>query len=203
MKFFEKVLPNFPREQFAEYLKADESGFLVTLMFEKVCFVIPMSEKIDQWVGEEYNRRLHSDTKEALEVAGLKMYFLNGVQFPHDLWSKVVSREMPFEEILGIRDIDQRTQAMKYADVEKFLSHSGAKLLDKSVRGNELYQIPHGEMFTEDAYYLKYSCPSTSKVYMSGVPKEIGEQKDADNAMAWKHFLSKEAYALLAMENEG
>ena len=37
---------------------------------------------------------------------------------------------MPFEEILKIVDVDQRTQAMRYGDVREFLKHTKSALLD-------------------------------------------------------------------------
>jgi antibiotic biosynthesis monooxygenase (ABM) superfamily enzyme len=37
----------------------------------------------------------------------------------------------------------------------------------------------------------KYVCPSTGKTYHSFVPERF---RDADNAVAWKHGLTREQY---------
>jgi hypothetical protein len=38
---------------------------------------------------------------------------------------------------------------------------------------------------------LRYGCPSTDRQYASFIPENI---TDADEAMAWKHRLTKEEY---------
>ncbi len=115
---------------------------------------------------------------------------LNGVRFPEDLYKKVTSGDMPFEEILAIVDIDQRTQAMRFGDPVRFVQHSGGKMLDTVTKklpdGKQiwyrLYEIPKGPIFTQDAYYVIYDDPSTGKQYMSGVEpcRTVAE------AMGWK-----------------
>jgi hypothetical protein len=145
------------------------------------------------------NRNLHSDTKPAIQWKdGTGIYFLNGVNFPKELWEKAIGRKMSFKEVMGIQDIDQRTQAMAYCPPMDFLKENG-KLLDKSKRGNELWFIPKG-LFRIDAYFLYYKCPSTGKGYLSGIEPKIGEQKSADNAMAWKLSLSPSDYFNLLVE---
>ena len=141
--------------------------------------------------------RLHSDTEKAIEYPdGWGLYLLNGVLFPEDLWQKVVSKTMPFEEILAIRDIDQRTQAMRYGDIQKFFEHTKSELLEKSeITKNELWRVPQSAgIFTQDAYFLRYWCSSTNREYMSGVDPEIGKKNDSDEAMSWKHWLDKDSY---------
>ncbi len=145
---------------------------------------------------------LHSDEFPAIQWKDeTGIYFLNAVRFEKDLWQKVVSKKITFKEILKIEDIDQRTQAMRYADVNKFLKHAKAELLDDynkiSINGDnvnyKLYKIPKGEIFTEDAYYAVYDDPSTMKKYMSGVEP----CKTVSKAMSWKHFMTEEQWKRL------
>ena len=165
--------------------------------YENVCFVSAKPKKVCFKGGI-----LHSDTQKVVEYEdGWGWYALNRVTFPENLWKKVVSGNMPFEDVLKIEDIDQRTQAMRYSDVRKFLKHSKAKLLNKSTKGNELYKIPKGDIFTENAYYLLYKCPSTGKEYISGVPKGEGIKGSADEAMGWKFGLTMQEYQTI--EDEG
>ena len=135
----------------------------------------------------------HSDSLPAIEWKTIKEYYLNDVKFPKELWERVVSGSMPFQEILQIEDIDQRTQAMRYGNVDEFIKHAKGNLLDSYIKiaanGKEvlykLYKIPAGDIFLKDAYYAVYQCPSTDRVYMSGVEpcKTVAE------AMSWKHWM--------------
>lgn len=147
--------------------------------------------------------QLHSEHFPAIEwQSEEKSYYLNGVNFPKEMWQKLINHEMSFQEILAIRDIDQRTQAMRYGDVNEFLKHAKAKLLDSyekqtpqgKIVSYALYKIPKGEIFTEDAYYAVYDCSSTGRKYMSGV---LREHRTVAEAMGWKHYLSPEIWKMM------
>lgn len=111
------------------------------------------------------------------------------------LYWKVVSGSMPFEEILAIEDIDQRTQAMRFGDAHQFLKTVNGKRLDFYVKNSsngevkyELFEVPKGEVFTQDSFFMVYNCPSTGKIYMSGVEPF----KTVADAMAWKQGTTPE-----------
>lgn len=99
---------------------------------------------------------------------------------------------MPFEDILAIKDIDQRTQAMRFGNVWEFIKHAKAEKLDEHTKYREngapvrywLYKFPEGEIFSKPAYYMIYDdlVPGTGKQYMSGVT----ECKTVAEGMAWK-----------------
>lgn len=89
--------------------------------------------------------------------------------------------------------------ALKLMEPEKLLKDSGAKLLEKSHTGNELYLLK--DIFPEPAYFLKYSCPSTGRVYISGVPPEVGIDGKADAAMAWKFSIKVDEYLNLEAQS--
>ena len=167
-------------------MQAKESGLGYRIEWEDTLYLVPTPivrlNSLNQW---------HSDTLPGIEwKGGEKFFYLNGVNFPHELWKKIISGMMPFEEILKIEDIDQRTQAMRFGDVDKFLEYTKAEKLDERIKFKpngervlyRLYKIPQGEIFTTDAYYLVYDCPSTDKRYMSGV----GKCSTIAEAMAWK-----------------
>ena len=151
-------------------------------------------------------KMLHSDRSPAVEWKTDAYFFLNGVKFPKQLWEDVTSHVMPFEKILAIEDIDQRTQAMKYGNVWDFVKHVNGELLDKCAKERRdgtqvkywLYKIPHGDLFREDAFYVIYDdlVPGSTKQYMSGVEpcKTVAE------AMAWK--FSDDLYTLAPDEWE-
>jgi hypothetical protein len=135
---------------------------------------------------------LHSEKGPAIEWENEKYYFLHGVEFSEGLWEKIINKQLSLKEILEIKNIEQRMTALKYMDPEQLLKEANAELLDKSTRGNELYLIKG--IFREPAYFLKYKCPSTGRIYIKGVPPEIGQEKDSDLAQAWSLNLTKEEY---------
>ena len=153
-------------------------------------------------INRDLRGQLHSDTEMAISYPdGWGIYALHGVRFPKDLWEKVVSRKMSFKEVSEIKDIDQRTQAMNYCPPREFLEKEG-KLLDKSTRGNELWLIPKSaRLFRIDAYFLLYKDISTSRLYLKGVPPDIGKEKNADLAQGWSHNLTLVEYNLLRTES--
>ena len=144
------------------------------------------------------NALLHSEVKPAIGWKdGTGIYFLNGVKFDEELWRRVVSfkenKNMPFEEILAIPDIDQRIQAMKYGNIWDFVKHAKGKLLDQYTKRRYqdqapvrywLYKFPKGEIFTQDAYYMIYDDTMllSVKQHVQGVEKSA----TVPEAMAWK-----------------
>lgn len=117
---------------------------------------------------------------------------------------------------MAIENMEQRMIALKYMGAD-LLKHVDSELLDTGIKPcihydyntetkkgkgrvtyNELFVVRG--VFSDDRYFLKYEDPSTGREYISGVPNEIGEKKDADLAMAWKFYMTKEEY--LSLENE-
>jgi hypothetical protein len=118
------------------------------------------------------------------------------VRFEEKLYKKVISREMPMEEILKIKDIDQRTQAMKFAKngIREFYLSQGGKKIDEIDKLDfkfrkvhyELWEIPAGEIFNKTVHFVVYNCPSAlargeNKEYAKGVP----EFKSVAKAISW------------------
>ena len=185
--FFDRIGIKLTNENFYKFMELMRSGIYDMVQLDGLCIVA----SLPKIVRRNTQNFMHSDEFPAIEWRdGFKLHYLNGVFFPEDLWKQVVSKEMPFEDILKIEDIDQRTQAMRYGDPLKFFKHVGATEIDtytKYTKENKainysLYKIPKGDIFRTDAYYMLYLCPSTDKTYMSGVP----EFKTVAEAMAWK-----------------
>jgi hypothetical protein len=139
------------------------------------------------------NNRLHSETEPAIKWQKTKLYFLHGVRFDEYLWKKVTKRKLKLKDILDIENIEQRMVALRMMDAEKLLKEAKAELIDKSSKGNELYVVE--DIFRQPAYFLKYQCPSTGRVYISGIKPQVAEtSKNADVCMAWKLGINPEDY---------
>ena len=157
--------------------------------------------------------RLHSTNSAAVSWSRGELYLIHGVKFERKIFQKIVTRTMSPESIIALPNIEQRRIAMQIYGIDLLMKSLNKKLVDFSSRGNELYEIDLGlgkrirwwfereEKFT--ALVLKYSCPSTGRIYFSGIPEfDNNGQKieSANQAMAWKFGLSEEEYSRLSVE---
>ena len=161
--------------------------------FENVVFVSDRPKALH--FNKEW--RLHNEHGAAYEFRdGWKAFYLNGVKFPQEMYIKVISREMEMKEIMAIEDIDQRTQAMKFAKngLREFYKSENGKCIDHYVKLNvdgdpikyELWELQGNEVFTKKVWFMIYDCPSSvrrgdTREYSKGVP----EFKTVAEAMAW------------------
>jgi hypothetical protein len=146
-------------------------------------------------INRNTNGQLHSITGKSIEYPdGWGLYHINGIKFEEELFLKLTSGRMSFDEILKIVDVDQRNQALRFVgndEKEKFLKLVNAKVIDiytKTALGGKkihykLYEIPRGDIFSQNVKVMWYECPSTSLQNFSGIPVEI---KTVAEAMAWK-----------------
>ena len=148
------------------------------------------------------NNRFHSETHPAVRwKEGAEHWYLHGVKLEKELHQKIVSRTLPAKDALSLENMEHRMLAIKYMEPETMLRELKAELVHESARGNSLYLIKDVFPSHNKAYFLKYSCPSTGRVYISGIDPEFAEQhKDADDSMAWKFRMDRKSYDLLTLE---
>lgn len=92
--------------------------------------------------------------------------------------------------VISIENIEERAKKMERLGVAHILKKTKAQILNRSKRGNELYQI--NMIPNYPLKYLKYEDPSTvNKVYGCFVPSII---ESADEAMAWKFQITEQEY---------
>jgi len=89
-------------------------------------------------------------------------------------------------QILQTRNIEQRYALLKGFDFKEL---KDKRLIDKSKKGNELYEIELED--GHSAKFVKYKDPSTDRIYWSFVPPEI---QTADEGIAWKFQLDEKEY---------
>ena len=98
-------------------------------------------------------------------------------------------------DILNIQNGEQRYQAVKDYGIEKIIDELDAKLINRSKRGNELFEV---DLFQpSNAKILRYRDPSTDEIYADLVPTHIYK---ADEAMASKFHLTEVEYDGLEVE---
>lgn len=153
---------------------------------------------------------------------------------PVMLWIDIAEKaktEMSFKEILAIENIEQRRAALRIFGEERLLDEAHAELLDEGSHSQQLYVIPESVgAFDTAAFFLKYNCPSTGRLYISGVdpslfietrfrmrgpgwPQTPRIMQDrewrgvchagwADKAMAWKFHMTPEEYSRMPKQNQ-
>jgi hypothetical protein len=96
---------------------------------------------------------------------------------------------------LAITNDMRKYEAVRKYGIKKAIDELDGKLIDRSKRGNELFEV---DLFQpRNAKILRYSDPSTGEIYADFVPEEI---ESADAAMAWKFYLTDEEYDGLEVE---
>ncbi len=108
-------------------------------------------------------------------------YLIDGVRFTREEYLSIAYSYYSFQNIMSLRNIEQRRVALKYIGIEKLLAKKREFFLaDKSKRGNELWVTKNRfSYFSSKAhwssqyeiflYFLKYICPSTERIYVSAV----------------------------------
>ena len=163
----------------------------------------------DQWAP---TLRLHSTTGPAYYTDNTKnMHYLHGVYVDSPTWKKTMEKMITVEEIMAIRNIEQRRVVIQHIGAEIFSKHEKAIEGKISPNGNQLIRLV-GLLTKEntpdlddddklDVLMVKYKDPSTGREYHSFVPptldaddRESKPRTDPDEAMAWKFGMSKSDY---------
>lgn len=174
-----------------------DKGVFAIEYYKKECFIClnPVALRFD---GQG---RLGGGEKPAIEFNdGHNMFFARDVFFDSKTWKKINSGTMSLVEILNLANVEQRSVAIELAGPEVLLKESNAVIISgPTKRGNTLYEVElkmgEANSFNNGGKYkyvlLRYGCPSTDRQYASFVPEHL---RDADEAMGWKHHLTKEEY---------
>lgn len=112
--------------------------------------------------------------------------------------SRANSQRVSEETYDRIKRFEEEFYRLKENNVDPdwYLSQNGAKLVDASKRGNELYELS-GLVPERTLKILKYKDPSTQQIYFCFVPDYI---ERPDEGMAWKFHLTEEEYENLNQE---
>ena len=177
-------------EKFNRYKEIKDTNIFSTIQFDGLCIVSDMPTKILR-----EGNKLHNTEGYAIEFAdGYGQHYLWGIHIEPELFNKIPT--MSAKEVLTIKNIEQRMVIFRLLGAEKIFNELGAKLIDKSERGNELYAI--NGITSKIEKMLRYSCPSTGRVYTKFVEPRFNK---ADEAQAWSHRFTIEEYNLLKVES--
>lgn len=175
-----------------------EDGFL-TLSEKPIVHVI-----VSPVVKWDLRNQFHSANGPAIEIKtehnkSIKKYYIHGVELTKAYYEKVVNRKLTAQEVLSQENIEIRRVVMQHYGLENLLQELRPKILNKSERGNELISVTIKDRSDRDqkCKVVRYTCPSTGRIYVSGVPDNISR---ADEGMAWKFGLNEEEYEALQKE---
>jgi hypothetical protein len=185
--FFDRLgLDLIRNNDFHRFKELMQAGIYDMIQLDRYCIVCELPKTLSR---DEQNR-LHSNSEPAIAWEdGYKQHYLNGIYLPEELWKKITKKTLSFKACMAIENMEQRMIALKYLDPEKLLKQSRARSVDH-IRGYELFMIE--KIFPSRQYFLKYTCPSTGRVYISGIDPQVGEKKSAIAALKWKFFLEDE-----------
>ena len=194
------VLNDDKFNRYVEYLNA---GGTFTVMMDKILVTCPCPTKI--YVDDQ--QRLHSDQFATIEWAdGYAQWYLDGVSLTHEIWSKIVTHEMTFAEIMAIEDADVRAVALKYN--QNAIIADGAELIDEHPTAGELFLIrkrPINKLVNKpNIYFLRMKCQSTGRVFVEAVDPDYAKQNPyALHCQAKAFGVSPEIYGQLQQRNMG
>ena len=173
-----------------------DSGIYDMVQLDGLCVV----SKLPTRIKRDEQHRLHNDLGPAIEFGdGYYQNYLWGIYLDDELFLKVINKKMTFKQIMKLENMEQRMVVLKYYGAEKLLKDSKAKLLDgKTEKGNELFLVKN--IFSQPAYFLKYTCPSTGRQYVKGIDPIMGKKGNADECQAWSFSLTLNEYISLTAE---
>lgn len=166
------------------------SGVWEALFFEGFCFVCgcPSEVRVEEFPSnnEETSIMLHSDQAPAIAWPdGHKFYCLRNVEFEPSIWKKIISQEFRIEDLQSLTNADQNAIAVGMLSPERLLEFTGAKFLNKGVKGTELYKVENFMGRGETEYAMVMTCQSTGRKFLEwAVDKEVAAKGDADEAHA-------------------
>ena len=166
-------------EEWNKYIGFLKAGAFYCFFFEKKAFVMrrPIS------ILQNERKQLHSTTQPALKwYDGTEEYYLNGVKFEKEWWTKVVNDEFTPEEIFVIDNLEHRRIAYEFMDKTKMKSLKDYKILDETTdRFNNPMKVISFTIkeIEEPLKYLNVFCPSTKREYFIGTNENTCNQAKA------------------------
>lgn len=184
-------------DNFVRYTQFLKSGVFLSYWDHLFALVCPRPSVLRR----NAQGRVHSEEGCAMGWSdGYRIYCLHGVPFHEGLWEKIVLRKLGFMDIMRIPNLERRFAALRMMDPDEMLREARAEIIHQSERGNSLYCVK--TLFGgRREYFLRYTCPSTGKVYLKGIPREVAKKKNADEAQAWAHHFTLAEYLQMTAES--
>lgn len=178
-----------------EYIKIYKNGYFTMMFFDELAIVC----RLPKQVKRNPAGFLHDTEGYALTWAdGTGHNFIRGVYFGEEMFDQVIHHKISAKDLLQIKNIEQRYAAIQVYDIDRLIKEMNGVLLDREDRKNhenkpyfiELYAL-EGVIPNRTLKLLKYSDPSTKRVYPSFVPDAT---KTAIEGMAFKFKLKPKEY---------
>lgn len=94
-------------------------------------------------MAEGHRDVLHDDSgRQAVEWAdGTGFYFLHDTLFGPSLYRQVIGSELTLAQLCLLPSVDQRSIALSYMTFDALIGRTGARLIDRGVRGTSLFEL--------------------------------------------------------------
>lgn len=182
---------------FKKYREFVKLPIFTSIQMEGVCILV----KMPQYDRRGINSQKHCTDDYSIKWAdGYGQHYVENVFFDIELFNKIFINSPNLTDILNIRNVEQRRVALKYRGQELLAQDS--EILHTTTRGNELLRSKIKiENADNNIYMLRFSCPSTGRVYIEFVdPKTAEKNYDADECQAYALGLTPEEYSNLEIE---
>lgn len=192
------VVNHEPFNTYNDYLKA---GVYESIQLRGMCTLSLMPKHIRR----DAQNRLHALEQKEAAIAwhdDYKLYYVNGVYFPEDLYLGMVNGTLNAQEVLKLENAEQKTIAVKQFGYDKLLKEVGSRVIDSQlvdINGEpKVYELLEANLGDDDvpAKFVKVVCHSTGKEAMLRVDPRDKKIKDAMSAIAWTFDMPKDQYRL-------
>lgn len=198
--FYDQVCGITQNDDLRRYVSFLKKGVFELTAFGRTAVILNAPREV--YLNDEF--RPHSISKPAITWRdGSRNYYLHGIPFNEELWRKVKDRTITAKETMSLRNIEQRTIALRIIGYDRVLQELGAKILDrKDVVAQPSGRKIHYEVLEADlqddrpwakARFVKVQCPSTMKETVIRVDSATDTAK-VDGAVAWTFGLRPEQY---------
>ncbi len=156
-------------------MQAKEAGLGYWVEWEGTLHLVPTPI-----VSIDAQNRFHSVEGPAIKwKAGDKFYYLDGVKFDKEWWTKIAKDKLDPETIFAIDNLEHRRIAYQYMDKAKMKRLKDFTVLDEKIdeKGNKMKIVSFKvASVPEPLKYYECTCPSTGRNYYIGTAKDKCEE---------------------------
>lgn len=185
-----------------EFRQLAESGVWEIIPFSKEVYVSVKPFKL--LTEPEGQRRLHSEVEPAVQWSdGYAQCYVQGVYFERPLFEKLVQKKMTAREAVELKNVEQRTIAMRLIGYDKMVKELKGTVIDSKIvpnpktGGDMEYQVIEVDLKDDrvPARFVKVVCHSTLKETLLRVDPRSEATRDCIGAISWTFNEETENYA--------
>ena len=185
-------------KKFNKYCKLIKNApFYIIGVDEGYCFISKLPKKLIR----NHNGQMDSKNEPAIQFAdGYCQYYVKGVSFDKELWTKAFKTGMTAKEILSVKNAEQKAILIEHYGYENIIKELDVQVIESRIRDNKFtgkknikeelieFEIHKGIKLRA----LRLDDHSQDKTYIIGVPRTM---KTVLEALAWMFPVEGKNYA--------